>query len=99
MDTSLSYLDRQFPHGLIEQPNPLFELELRRIRRLKNVEEMKRYSLSLLAIPLLFGLFGCLCIQARSTIGTLLISIGGPFATVGMVIAADMYYTMLTISS
>src|SRR3954467_5845949 len=99
MDTSLSYLDRQFPHGLIEPPNPLFELERRRLRRLQRVEDLKSFSLNLLAVPVLFGVFACMCVQDRSGAGGVVIGGGSAFITAGMFIATDMYYTLLTISS
>jgi hypothetical protein len=99
MDTSLSYVDRQFPHGLIEQPNPLFELERRRLGRLHSFDAIKNYSVNRLLYPLLIGLVGCMCLQERGGIGAVLFGIGGPFITVGLLLASDMYYTMVTINS
>ncbi len=88
------YLDRQFPHGLVCTPNPLFELERKRLPGLYRLEDIKRYTTRSVLIPAMLSMFGCFCMQ--SSMGAGLISIVLIFLTVGILIGTDMYYTMLT---
>ncbi len=43
----------QIPHTFIRSPNPVFEVELRRVRRLRSAASLTRYSRAVLLVPFL----------------------------------------------
>lgn len=46
-------LSYKSPHALVRLPNPVFDVELRRVRRLRSAASLSRYSLAVLLVPYL----------------------------------------------
>jgi hypothetical protein len=97
-------LKRQLPHALITTANPVFDYELRSIRRPRSVEDLQKYTLNML-IVLHLGLGSLWLLSlvlnslSNAQVAPLIPYLVAAISGVVIMIASDVYYVLVTVGT